>query len=154
MHEPLWTSPSDAPIHRHPVRVYIEDTDSGGIVYYANYLRFAERARTEMLRSVGISHAEMMENGFALAVRRCEVDYLRPARLDDDLTVETRVMELSGASIDLAQRIYGDGVELVRLLVKIVCLNRAGRATRLPDALRTALGQRPDGTPDAAAGEQ
>ena len=107
-----------------------------------------------MLRSVGISHAEMMENGFALAVRRCEVDYLRPARLDDDLTVETRVMELSGASIDLAQRIYGDGVELVRLLVKIVCLNRAGRATRLPDALRTALGQGPDGTPDAAAGEQ
>ncbi|MET1026786.1 MAG: tol-pal system-associated acyl-CoA thioesterase [Dongiaceae bacterium] len=149
MHESLWTSPSDAPIHRHPVRVYIEDTDSGGIVYYANYLRFAERARTEMLRSVGISHAEMMENGFALAVRRCEIDYLRPARLDDDLTVETRLLEMSGASIDLAQRISCDGVDLVRLRVKIACLNRAGRATRLPDACRAALNRVP-----AAAGTE
>jgi acyl-CoA thioester hydrolase len=141
MHEHLWTSPSGANIHRHAIRVYIEDTDSGGIVYYANYLRFAERARTEMLRSVGISHAEMIEDGLFLAVRRCEVDYLRPARLDDELVVESVVTQMGGASIDLAQRICCDGVELVRLLVKVACLNDAGRATRLPAGIRAVLDQ-------------
>ena len=151
MHEsrrtgPIWTSQSAAVIHRHQIRVYIEDTDSGGIVYYANYLRFAERARTEMLRSAGISHALMMaEDGLVLAVRRCEVDYLRPARLDDELLIETTVTGLGGATIDLAQRVCrlddGDEVELVRLAVRIACIGTAGRATRLPDNLRQVLQQ-------------
>ena len=151
MHEstrtgPIWTSQSGAVIHRHQIRVYIEDTDSGGIVYYANYLRFAERARTEMLRSAGISHALMMaEDGLVLAVRRCEVDYLRPARLDDELLIETTVTGLGGATIDLAQRVCrfddGDTVELVRLAVRIACIGATGRATRLPDDLRQVLQQ-------------
>jgi acyl-CoA thioester hydrolase len=143
---PIWTSPSGAVIHRHKIRVYIEDTDSGGIVYYANYLRFAERARTEMLRSAGISHARMMaEDGLVLAVRRCEVEYLRPARLDDELLIETRVAGLGGATIDLAQRIRrldGDGeIDLVQLAVRIACVGSGGRAARLPAALRTVLRQ-------------
>lgn len=141
MHEHLWTSRAGTNIHRHAIRVYIEDTDSGGIVYYANYLRFAERARTEMLRAVGISHAEMIEGGLFLAVRRCEVDYLRPARLDDELVIESQVTEMGGASVDLAQRICRDGVELVRLVVKVACLNDAGRPTRLPATMRAAFDQ-------------
>jgi acyl-CoA thioester hydrolase len=140
MHETNWTTSADAVIHRHPVRVYIEDTDSGGIVYYANYLRFAERGRTEMLRAVGISHAEMIaHDGLVLAVRRCEVDYLAPAKLDDALVVESRVTKMGGASLTLAQRICRDGKELVTLSVVIVCINAAGRAARLPESLRQAL---------------
>ncbi|HVJ32732.1 MAG TPA: tol-pal system-associated acyl-CoA thioesterase [Terriglobia bacterium] len=140
MHETNWTSTAAAFIHRHSLRVYIEDTDSGGIVYYANYLRYAERGRTEMLRSVGISHAEMIAaDHLVLAVRRCEVDYLLPAKLDDALVVESQVTKIGGASLTLAQRICRDGVELVTLVVIIVCINAAGRATRLPDRMRQAL---------------
>lgn len=140
MHETNWTSAAAAFIHRHALRVYIEDTDSGGIVYYANYLRFAERGRTEMLRAVGISHADMMANDhLGLAVRRCEVDYLLPARLDDALVVESQVTDVTGATLTLAQRICRDGVTLVSLVVTIVCINAAGRATRLPAAMRQAL---------------
>jgi acyl-CoA thioester hydrolase len=140
MHETNWTSTAAAFIHRHALRVYIEDTDSGGIVYYANYLRFAERGRTEMLRAVGISHADMIANDhLALAVRRCEVDYLLPAKLDDALVVESQVTGVSGATLTLAQRICRDGAMLVNLVVTIVCINNAGRATRLPATLRQAL---------------
>src|SRR5215475_9711398 len=86
--------------HLHRVRVYFEDTDAGGMVYYANYLKFAERARTEMLRDAGFSHAEMVaRDGLMLVVRRCVAEYHRSARLDDELTVETRVAGLAGASI-------------------------------------------------------
>jgi len=140
MHETNWTTTAAAFIHRHPVRVYIEDTDSGGIVYYANYLRFAERGRTEMLRAVGISHADMIATDhLVLAVRRCEVDYLLPAKLDDALMVESQVTKIGGASLTLAQRICRDGIELVTLIVTIVCINAAGRATRLPEAMRQTL---------------
>src|SRR6202041_3544965 len=79
--------------HHFPVRVYYEDTDAAGIVYYANYLKFAERARTEMMRESGSNHRELGEAfDAAFAVSRCEIDYLKPALLDDLLTVETRVL--------------------------------------------------------------
>jgi len=140
MHETNWTSTATAFIHRHPFRVYIEDTDSGGIVYYANYLRFAERGRTEMLRAAGISHADMIAcHQLFLAVRRCEVDYLQPAKLDDTLVVESQVTEISGATVTLAQRICRDGMSLVTLMVTIACINAAGRPTRLPEQMRRAL---------------
>jgi acyl-CoA thioester hydrolase len=95
-------------VHRLPVRVYYEDTDAGGIVYHANHLKFAERARTEMLRCLGLDHGAMRERfGLAFAVRRCRVDYLAPARLDDALLIETRLVRLGGASLDLEQRVIG-----------------------------------------------
>src|SRR5690242_20803295 len=104
------TSQAPMATHRQAIRVYFEDTDAAGIVYYANYLKFAERARTDMLRDLGISHAEMMKrDGLVLVVRRCEIDYLKPARLDDLLTVETTVVELGAASADLRQRVLRDG---------------------------------------------
>ncbi|MEX2009332.1 MAG: tol-pal system-associated acyl-CoA thioesterase [Dongiaceae bacterium] len=126
--------------HRFPVRVYYEDTDAAGVVYYANYLKFAERARTEMMRAAGADHAGLAaDRGVVFAVRRCEIDYLRPARLDDLLEVETRILEIGGAAVDGEQVVSRDGVELARLRVRLACVDEAGRATRLPAPLRAAL---------------
>ena len=86
---------SQATVHRFPVRVYYEDTDAAGIVYYANYLKFAERARSEWLREIGGDEAKAMKaSGLLFVVRRCEIDYLQPARLDELLEVTTRVTAL------------------------------------------------------------
>src|SRR5688572_11474021 len=126
--------------HRQAIRVYFEDTDAAGIVYYANYLKFAERARTDMLRDLGVSHAEMMKrDGLVLVVRRCEIDYLRPAKLDDLLTVETEAAKLGGASVDLRQRVLRDGEVLAELKVLVVCIGQDGRPHRIPNYVRGAL---------------
>jgi acyl-CoA thioester hydrolase len=127
-------------VHRWPIRVYYEDTDAAGIVYYANYLKFAERARTEMMRASGASHSEMIATfDTAFAVSRCEVEYLKPARLDDLLNVETRVIEVGAAVIDLDQRVMREGELLADLKIRIACLNRKGRPQRLPAPVRAAL---------------
>lgn len=130
---------AEAP-HIHPVRVYFEDTDAGGMVYYANYLKFAERARTEMLREAGVSHAEMVaQDGLMLVVRRCVAEYRRSARLDDELEIATRVSGLAGASILLDQVVRRGSEVLVELTVTIACVTKEGRATRLPERLRAVL---------------
>jgi acyl-CoA thioester hydrolase len=126
--------------HRFPLRVYYEDTDSGGIVYYANYLKYAERARTEMLRLVGIDQIAMAREYDALfAVRDCAIDYRRPARLDDLLEVRSRIVDLAAATLSAVQGIYRDHEELVRLDVRIACLRRDGRPVRIPTPVRDAL---------------
>lgn len=122
--------------HVLPVRVYWEDTDAGGIVYYANYLRYAERARSELLRTLGIhQRAFADETGLLFAVRRLEAEYLSPARLDDALEVVTTVTEARGASVAMNQDVRRAGETLVRLKVVIACVNGRGRATRFPPAL-------------------
>ncbi len=132
--------PNGAAVHRFPIRVYYEDTDAGGIVFYANYLRFAERARTELLREMGAAcAAEAKRRGVSFAVRRCEIEYLRPARLDDLLQVETRLLDLRGATLDAEQTVRRDGDMLVRMFIRLACMGPAGRPTRLPAALRAAL---------------
>jgi acyl-CoA thioester hydrolase len=124
----------------HPVRVYYEDTDAGGVVYHTNYLKFAERARTEMLREVGIEQEALRTgSGAALVVRRMTVDFLAPARLDDELVVASRVIGLAGASLEIEQEIRRGAEALVRLTSQIACLGPSGRPTRLPPALRAAL---------------
>lgn len=126
--------------------MYYEDTDAGGVVYHANYLKFAERARTELLRLFGLDHPRLArEEGAAFAVRRCAIDYLAPARLDDVLEVRTRLLGLRGASIDLGQRVCrGDGAVLAELEIRLVMLDRRLRPVRLPAPLRAALdGLRP-----------
>ena len=131
-----------AKAHIFPVRVYYEDTDAGGIVYYANYLRFAERARTEMLRRLGIESSKLMaEAGVAFAVRRCAADFRRPARLDDTLEVQTRLIELGGASLELEQRIVqaGSGSEVVDLVLTLACMTATGKPARIPPAIRRRL---------------
>ena len=127
-------------IHIYPVRVYYEDTDAAGIVYYANYLKYTERARTEMLRDLGTENARLMKTeGLAFAVRRCEVDFFKPARLDDLLSVETRLIDIGGASVVADQRVKRDNAELVRMELKLACLSLDGRPARLPAAVKTRL---------------
>jgi len=129
-----------AGVHVFPVRVYYEDTDAAGIVYHANYLRFAERARSEMMRLLGVEHSHLMErDGVAFAVSRCEVDFHKPARLDDVLEVHTRVTELRRASLAAEQVIKRGGTVIARLLLRIAVIDRAGRPVRLPAELRNAL---------------
>ena len=126
--------------HRVFNRVLYADTDRSGIVYHANYLQFAERARTEVLRDVGLQQSQLRADyGILLTVRRLIADFLAPAQLDDRLVVATRLLKLRGASLDVEQIIRRDSLELVKLHVKLACATTAGRATRLPDRLRTAL---------------
>ncbi len=127
-------------VHVFPVRVYYEDTDAGGIVYYANYLRFAERARTEMLRNLGGGSRELMgTQGLAFVVRRCSMEFMKPARLDDLLRVETRLSDVGGASLVAKQQVKRQATELVRMELTLACMTAAGRPARLPPALRARL---------------
>jgi acyl-CoA thioester hydrolase len=130
----------DNGVHVFLMRVYFEDTDATGIVYNANYLKFAERARTEMLREFGVEHSRMIDDeGRAFAVRRCSAEFVKPARLDDLLEVHTRLVAVRGASLDLAQDVKRQGVDLVTLRFGLACMSAAGRATRIPPALRITL---------------
>lgn len=123
-------------MHRWPVRVYYEDTDLAGIVYYANYLKFIERARTEWTRGLGIDQTRLKQDeGAVFAVRRVEADYLAPAVFDDELIVTTDVVRLTAARIELDQKILrGDNV-LFAARVTLACLGGDMRPRRLPDAL-------------------
>ena len=121
-------------------RVYYEDTDLAGIVYYANYLKFIERGRSEWVRSLGIDQAALRaEEGIVFAVRRVEADYLRPARFDDLLTVTTRLLALGGARIELEQAVMRGEERLFIAKVVLVCLSREGQAVRLTVGLREKL---------------
>jgi acyl-CoA thioester hydrolase len=126
--------------HQITVRVYYEDTDFSGVVYHASYLRFMERGRTELIRALGIEQRELFDGETALgfAVRKMTIDFLRPAVMDDLLTIETRSVEARGATMDLEQRVLrGDDV-LISAQVKVACVG-GGRARRIPDGLRRQL---------------
>ncbi|MBE9515859.1 MAG: tol-pal system-associated acyl-CoA thioesterase [Proteobacteria bacterium] len=107
-----------------PIRIYYEDTDAGGIVYYANYLRYMERARTEFLRSYGFEQDVLREaDGVLFAVRRAEVDYLRPARFNDELKVTAEIKRLGGASINFYQEVSLGDELLCKGNIRIACIN-------------------------------
>lgn len=120
--------------HRYALRVQWEDTDAAGIVYYANYLRFIERGRSDLLLRNGIDQRGLIEseNGAAFAVRACNVDYLKPARLHEELVVTTAITELRGASLTLGQEVWRGEELLVRAEVKLACIDSKGRARRVP----------------------
>ena len=128
-------------IHRLPVRVYYEDTDLAGIVYYANYLKFIERGRSEWLRDLGIDQLRLKAGGLVFAVRRIEADYLRPAVFDDLLEVRTTLAELTPARIVVDQQVARDDIALFAARVTVACVGPAGRPARLPQAVRVALSQ-------------
>ena len=123
------------------LRIYYEDTDAGGVVYYANYLRYLERGRTEFLRARGFSVRRLQEQGYLIPVMRLEIDYLVPAVLDDFIRVETTVMEVTGATCTLSQRAVrvSDRTVLVDARVTLACLGPGGKARRLPKELLLAL---------------
>ncbi|MEM9725702.1 MAG: tol-pal system-associated acyl-CoA thioesterase [Pseudomonadota bacterium] len=133
------------------MRVYYEDTDFGGVVYYANYLKFFERARTEWLRALGVEQAQLREeHGLGFVVRRCAVEYLRPAVMDDVLTVRTMLRRRRAASLELRQTAHlasrssgapslAIGVTLAEAEVTVACVDLVGKPTRLPSGLTSRL---------------
>lgn len=133
-------------VHRLPVRVYYEDTDFSGIVYHANYLKFAERGRSDFLRLVGVSHRELFDGEVALAfaIHRMEIDFVRPARIDDLLEVETRYVRAAGARLEIEQIILrpadgSDAMPLFKAKVMAACIDDGGRPRRLPKAVVAAM---------------
>ncbi|NVO25122.1 tol-pal system-associated acyl-CoA thioesterase [Donghicola sp. C2-DW-16] len=126
--------------HRFSLRVYYEDTDLAGIVYYANYLRFIERARTEWVRGLGIDQKALREaEGIVFAVRRVEADYLHPAKFDDELVVETSPTVVTGARIILHQEVKRGEEVLFSAQVTVVALSETGHPARLPANIRLLL---------------
>jgi acyl-CoA thioester hydrolase len=126
--------------HRFELRVYYEDTDMGGIVYHANYLKFIERARSAWVRELGIDQNAMRaRDGLIFAVRRIEAEYLGPARFDDALQVETRTVQVTGARLVMEQTVSRAGERLFQALVTVVCLTETGQPARLPATIRLRL---------------
>ncbi len=127
--------------HHLPVRIYYEDTDFSGLVYHASYLRFMERGRTEYLRLSGIGHSALLQGDtpLAFAVRRMQIDFIRPARIDDILDVQTRFTEARGARIFAHQQIVTGADVLISAEVQIACIGLDGKPKRLPKALRDQL---------------
>jgi acyl-CoA thioester hydrolase len=127
--------------HSITIRVYYEDTDFSGVVYHASYLRFMERGRTELIRALGIDQRELFDEGTALAfaVRSMQIEFLKPAIMDDMLVIETVPVDMKGASMSVRQRVLRGEEVLVSADVKVVCVG-GGRARRIPDALRLRLG--------------
>ncbi|AIL12736.1 hypothetical protein IM40_03060 [Candidatus Paracaedimonas acanthamoebae] len=126
--------------HLYSTYVYMDDTDSGGYVYHANYLKFAERARTEMLRDQGIDQRFLQQSkNMFFVVRECKIDYLLPARLDDFLEIQTEIYETTGARLIIGQKILKDHMEIVNLLITLVLVSEGGRPLRIPAFLRETL---------------
>jgi len=128
--------------HRLTIRVYYEDTDLAGVVYYANYLKFMERGRTEALRAAGVDQVHLKEGlGLVFVVRSLSIDYLAPARFDDLVEVVTRITRLRGASVEMAQEVRRDGACLARAAVTAACMDGRGRPARVPPGVRDRLSQ-------------
>lgn len=127
--------------HLLPVRVYYEDTDFTGVVYHATYLRFFERGRSDCLRLMGVSHAELgaRPEPVAFAVRRIEVEFVRAAKVDDALIVRTAFDRLQGPRILVRQSIERDGSEIASALVEVVCIRPDGRPVKPPADIVAAL---------------
>jgi tol-pal system-associated acyl-CoA thioesterase len=124
-----------------PIRVYYEDTDAAGVVYYANYLRYMERARTEWLESLGFPLAAFeRENGVAFAVHRAEIDFLRPARLNDRLAVSAEALDRGACRLVVAQRVRRDDVTIAQARITLACVDpRRSRPARIPAPLARLL---------------
>lgn len=121
------------------VRVYFEDTDFSGRVYHARYLQFMERGRSDYLRLLGIHHRELGERGQAFAVRHMEIDFLKPASIDDVLTVRTSLAGMTGARVLLRQEVLRHEEVLVAAMVTVALIGPAGRPAKLPAPVRKAL---------------
>lgn len=125
--------------HLFPIRVYYEDTDMGGIVYHANYLRYIERARSDYVRNIGNDQNAMKDAGIVWVVRKIEAEYLNTAKFDDELQVETVITDLTGVRLTMDQLITRGDTEIFRARVMAVCMNRDGRPTRLPAEIRALM---------------
>jgi acyl-CoA thioester hydrolase len=127
--------------HRLPIRVYYEDTDFTGVVYHANYVRYFERGRSDFLRVMGVSHTELRERPepIAFVVRRMELDFAKPAKVDDALVVRTAYGQLKGPRIFVRQAIERGGEQIASALVEVVCIRLDGRPVKPPADILKAL---------------
>jgi acyl-CoA thioester hydrolase len=124
-------------MHRVKTRVYYEDTDAGGVVYYANYLKFAERARTEFLREGGINQSDLVENSNVMfVVKKADLEIFRPARLDDLIEIKSEVVEQKGARIFMEQNIYLEKTKLCNIKTCLAVINSNFKPVRLPEFLK------------------
>ena len=128
-------------MHRFPIRVYYEDTDLAGVVYYANYLKFIERGRSEPLRDLGIDQVAMKAAGLVFVVRRANIDYVAPARFDDQLEVRTTVDWVKRASAAMWQEVWRGDEKLLFAQITVACMDLDGRPARLPTEVRDKLVQ-------------
>ncbi|MHA3977736.1 tol-pal system-associated acyl-CoA thioesterase [Halovulum sp. GXIMD14794] len=126
-------------MHISEFRVYYEDTDMAGIVYYANYLKYLERGRSDLVRAAGIDQAAMREVGIVFAVARAEMDFRAPARFDEVVTVETRIGRVGGASLIMPQVIRVGDRLVVEAMIRVICMTLEGRPARFPAEVRAAL---------------
>lgn len=128
-------------MHLQPVRVYYEDTDASGIVFYGNYAKFIERGRTNFLRLIGVHHQDLfnLPEPIAFTVTKLQMDYLKPARIDDTLTVKSQYTRLTAARIEGLQSVWRGEEELVRAKIEAACINLDGRARRIPQYVRDAM---------------
>lgn len=133
---------ADHRLHEMSIRVYYEDTDAGGIIYHANYLRFAERGRTELFRAAGIDCSRLAaEKGLSFVVVAADVQYRAPGRLDDLLTMRSRLVRMGGASMEILQDVLKGDQILAEMKITVVCIDRSFKAARLPEELREIFGK-------------
>lgn len=125
--------------HQFPIRVYYEDTDMGGIVYHANYLRYIERARSDWVRQLGNDQNAMRDDGLVWVVRRIEAEYLSTARFEDELTVESTVRKVTPARLVMDQVVTRAGTPIFNAVVTAVCMNSKGQPVRLPAEIRALM---------------
>lgn len=123
-----------------PLRVYIEDTDAGGIVYYVNYLKYMERARTEFLRQLGYDKTFIFNTELMFVVKQVNCDYQAPAKLDDELTITAKPLKIAASYIELEQNVFCKNELLCSGVVKIVCVTKTGlKPTKIPQPMRESL---------------
>lgn len=125
--------------HKLDLRVYYEDTDMAGIVYYANYLKYIERARSDWVRGLGIDQRAMKADGQVFVVRRVEADYLASAHLDDELVVETEVIQVTGVRLIMDQVVKRGAEVLFHAIVTVVVVSEGGQVSRMPASIRQLL---------------
>jgi len=126
-------------VHRHQVKIYYEDTDAGGVVYYANYLRYMERARTEFLSESGIDVAGYHNKGYLFAVINVDVQYKKPAVLGDIIDVTTEVREITNVTMTLRHQVFRENNLLVEATVRLACITKDGKPRRLPEEFTSFL---------------
>ncbi|MCF6271852.1 MAG: tol-pal system-associated acyl-CoA thioesterase [Rhodobacteraceae bacterium] len=126
-------------IYTHHLRVYYEDTDMAGIVYYANYLKFTERGRSDAVRDMEIDQNAMKADGYVFAVKSVQAEYHTPARFGDELRVETETSKLGGASLEMSQRVLRGDDLVFSAVFRVACMDMAGKAVRFPADIRQKL---------------
>ena len=122
------------------LKVYYEDTDSGGVVYYANYLKFFERARTEAIAEIGLSNKKLLEeNGILIIVKSCNIEYKRPAKLEDQLEVKSSIISISNTSFKMKQKAYRDKELITDCEIHLVIVDEKGKPIKIPEILKKKL---------------